>query len=1122
MAVSSAAEKREGRLSDHEGSGRERLGGARADFVANLGRRRVEIKSTLEVLRDSPDSRRHVGELRRRFHALGAAAKLLRFARLAEEVRAVEDRLDVAAERGRLGDADFGAVLDLLGRMTALAWGGEEATAVKPFANEAKRLDAGREPARPPVSALVVGAAPTADALALPTGRTSECDGLSFDVERAADVRVAVDLARALAPDVVVVDGDLPQAADVVADLQNDTLTEATPVVVCLRVTRTEDAAPFIALGVAKVLPKPVSPGELRRACAAVVDAYVRREVIREPLGDVNVRELGDRLAEELRRGLCDMVDPKSRDASVKLGEGTEIFAALWGAVARIRDVVTIQSQGKLRFSLGGPEGAVPLAAWLDTDPGGPKRAVAQPVARQGEGTLDKTRILVVDDDAAVCWFLAGVLKSAGATVYEARDGERALEIAKHAMVDLVITDVLMPKLDGFSLCRMLKRDVLLRDVPVVLLSWKEDLLQRVRELGADADGYLKKEASATAVVQRARELVRGKQRIAHRIAGQGEVRGRLDGITTFSLLRSACEARRECTVTVRDATFLYEVEIRRGVPVRATRTSLSGSFERGAAVLGALLGVGDGRFVVSQPREDQDVGPVREELAGQLIEQITPVVAHARAAQRLLGGVTMLHVSRLEIDEDAVRAYWAATPEPARNIVAALANGASPRTLVSTGQASARLLEDVLMDLAVHGGVVQVFDGGGEDRLPEATSAELALLTGQRAAQPVAAITLPTMQPETPAPAPPIDVAMPAPDAIVKEALGASKGLAAAPELPELSVRPPLVGMPVDPFAPVPSSAAPANPAGDDLDDPWFDAPPTEASADESPSPASGPRALTPMPAILGTLTPVGLETNASELRPAPGASKTPTPTPSSVPPPPGLKPMLSLGSLHPPPVQPETPAPPKNRKTSPKPGAVSERSKKESTPKPSETTPRFPLPSAYLPRAAEAPRRDRKVLYWVAFALVGVVFAVWARWSRDQATADESVMMSSVERPPREVAETEQAPQSEPLDDSEPAQTRVEAAKPIGDDALPEELPIRDTDKLKKGQGLLEVVAGKSDTIYIDGKPVGSGPTVNLPLKARKYEVRVKTRGDERTRFVEVKEGKLVRIRIAPPWQR
>ncbi len=45
-----------------------------------------------------------------------------------------------------------------------------------------------------------------------------------------------------------------------------------------------------------------------------------------------------------------------------------------------------------------------------------------------------------------------------------------------------------MPKLDGFSLCHEIKRDVAVRDVPVILLSWKEDLLQRVRELGASAD----------------------------------------------------------------------------------------------------------------------------------------------------------------------------------------------------------------------------------------------------------------------------------------------------------------------------------------------------------------------------------------------------------------------------------------------------------------------------------------------------------------------------------------------------------------------------------------------------------------------------------------------------------
>src|SRR5439155_26419838 len=127
-----------------------------------------------------------------------------------------------------------------------------------------------------------------------------------------------------------------------------------------------------------------------------------------------------------------------------------------------------------------------------------------------------------------VTWFLAGVLRAAGATVRELHDGVRALAAAYETGPDLVISDLLMPGLDGFALCRTLKRDVVLRDVPVLLLSWKEDLLQRVREIGADADGYLRKEASAAAIVQRAREVLRPRHRVGVRLESQGEVRGRL------------------------------------------------------------------------------------------------------------------------------------------------------------------------------------------------------------------------------------------------------------------------------------------------------------------------------------------------------------------------------------------------------------------------------------------------------------------------------------------------------------------------------------------------------------------------------------------------------------------
>lgn len=1143
MGVTSAAEKEPQRSEREAGTGRDRLGGARADFVANLGKRRSELRTTLDNLRADPTAKRPRDELRRRVHALAAGAKLLRFTKLADELKVVEARLEEASQRGSLEDADFGAVHDLVGRITSLAWGqtSEEKVAAPgegmsvAALRSTPELDLPPRHAQVPTSVLVVGGSPLADALALPAARAVDDDGQLFEVERTSEAAVALDLGRALAPDVIVIDGDLPDAKKLIGDVLGDPLTEAIPVLVTLKITRADEAGPFLALGVARVLAKPVSPGELRRACAGAVSAYVKREVTREPLGELTVDQLGQRLAEELRRGLCDTLDPEARSSKMQLGEGTEMLAALWGAVARIRDVVTIRTQGQVRFALGGPEGAVPMAPWLESAEGPPsgKRNGGRIARADTDTSLEKAKILVADDDAAVCWFLAGVLKTAGATVYEARDGERALEIAKHVNPDLLVSDILMPKMDGFSLSRVMRRDLVLRDVPIVLLSWKEDLLQRVRELGADADGYLRKEASAGAIVQRARELVRGRRRVAQRIGTKGEVRGRLDGLTTLSLLRMVSTLRENSTVSVRDASYLYEIEVRKGRPVRATRTALSGAFERGSSVLGALLGVGDGRFSVSAPREDSEVGPVQCDLYGSLNEQVMPVIATARAAQRLLTGPNLMRVKRVEIDDEAIEAYASATPEIARSLLGQISAGACPRDLVTGGVASPRLLEDVLVDAAVHGAVYQVVDGDGEDRLPEATATELSLLRGEKTAAPIA--NLPVLGVKFPAiatsaqtsPPAPVDVSMPEPMDLMKMALNrppvAAPVIDAAGNSAPLSLAAGAPSFDVATFDPDPRELAPApiepatalptpNPSPSFIDlveTARRESPAPHAVLEPPPSPSppsSGPRKITPPPA-------------AVEL----------TPTPSSLPPPPGLKPMLSLGSLHPPPVM-EAPAPvaqptpkPKNTKKSPAPPAAADAPKERN-----DLTPRFPRPSAFLSHAAPQKKKDNKTLYWVAFALVGVVFAVWARWSRDRPS--ESAMIAEAGNKPTTNAETgEEAAVVSTEQTAEPETTAPESndtAQPKlkVEDAPLEELPLRDGEKVKKGQGVLEIIAGKSDTIYVDGKPVGSGPVVTLPMKARKeaYEVRLKTRGDERSRYVTVKEGKLVRLRLAPPWQR
>src|SRR3954465_7298189 len=98
------------------------LGGARADFVANLGRRVAELTGTLKQLQSEPGSTRLRDDLRRRIHALAAGARLLRFTALAEELSAAEARLEAAALRGVLDDEDRATLLSTLDRVPTLAW----------------------------------------------------------------------------------------------------------------------------------------------------------------------------------------------------------------------------------------------------------------------------------------------------------------------------------------------------------------------------------------------------------------------------------------------------------------------------------------------------------------------------------------------------------------------------------------------------------------------------------------------------------------------------------------------------------------------------------------------------------------------------------------------------------------------------------------------------------------------------------------------------------------------------------------------------------------------------------------------------------------------------------------
>jgi len=120
-------------------------------------------------------------------------------------------------------------------------------------------------------------------------------------------------------------------------------------------------------------------------------------------------------------------------------------------------------------------------------------------------------RILIVDDNETNRDILDARLSVHGYELLQAADGEEAIAIAKEHLPDLILLDVMMPKLDGIEVCRRLKDDPALPFMPIILVTAKADTQDVVTGLEAGADEYLTKPIDQTALVARVRSVLRVK-----------------------------------------------------------------------------------------------------------------------------------------------------------------------------------------------------------------------------------------------------------------------------------------------------------------------------------------------------------------------------------------------------------------------------------------------------------------------------------------------------------------------------------------------------------------------------------------------------------------------------------
>lgn len=122
---------------------------------------------------------------------------------------------------------------------------------------------------------------------------------------------------------------------------------------------------------------------------------------------------------------------------------------------------------------------------------------------------MDKKKILLVDDEKDLVYAVTLQLEDNGYEVLPAYDGQEALEEARHKKPDLIILDLMLPKVDGFKVCRILKFDEKYKKIPIIMFTARaqESDKKLGQEVGADA--YIAKPFEPQVLLGKVEELLK-------------------------------------------------------------------------------------------------------------------------------------------------------------------------------------------------------------------------------------------------------------------------------------------------------------------------------------------------------------------------------------------------------------------------------------------------------------------------------------------------------------------------------------------------------------------------------------------------------------------------------------
>ncbi len=214
---------------------------------------------------------------------------------------------------------------------------------------------------------------------------------------------------------------------------------------------------------------------------------------------------------------------------------------------------------------------------------------------------ITENHILIVDDDRVTRELLRGLLVAEGYAVTLCDEGRSALDQARELLPDLVLLDVLLPGMDGYEVCRSLRQDPVLAEVPILLLTALDDRESRIKGLEMGADDFLSKPFDRVELLARVRAITR---------------------LNRFRRMLSERQQLQETEEQLR--ARLHDLEVLNAVIMRTTETleetvsmrtrELAAERDRIRAILEAL---GEAAFVTDTVGTVQYVNPAAADLTG-------------------------------------------------------------------------------------------------------------------------------------------------------------------------------------------------------------------------------------------------------------------------------------------------------------------------------------------------------------------------------------------------------------------------------------------------------------------------------------------------------------------------